>query len=302
MRRPQLERSSPCRGEAMRFQEGDAPPRFTPPLTPHASRLTRIGRLCIKKGFKVSDSLLTILPGGQAFVCRVPAFSRGVDTVSATKSPLKKFIRNYETLLRTISRFSTLVWLVTSLMWRSKDMGYVLMKYPKLLGFKLEGIMSTSIAYLVRIGVSPRDIGPVVTQYPHLLRMRAGTMIKPLADYLISIRIDKMSTQHYFFSVKLKIDPEGFARDKMSTQHYFFSVKLKIDPEGFFFDKMSTQHYFFSVKLKIDPEGFALKHNVIVKPFRVSVRNLWNWFLNCSDKRFEERLECNFTDAFMPSK
>ncbi|WZZ88038.1 hypothetical protein YC2023_116617 [Brassica napus] len=104
-------------------------------------------------------------------------------------------------------------------------MGYVLMKYPKLLGFKLEGIMSTSIAYLVRIGVSPRDIGPVVTQYPHLLRMRAGTMIKPLADYLISIRIvarigretclyrrDKMSTQHYFFSVKLKIDPEGFAR------------------------------------------------------------------------------------------
>ncbi|KAF3509418.1 hypothetical protein F2Q69_00002297 [Brassica cretica] len=35
MRRPQLEGSSPCRGKARRFQEGDALPRFTSPLTPH---------------------------------------------------------------------------------------------------------------------------------------------------------------------------------------------------------------------------------------------------------------------------
>ena len=34
-----------------------------------------------------------------------------------------------------------------------------------------------------------------------------------------------------------------------------------------------------------------------MKPFRVSVRNLWNSFLNCSDQRFEERLEGNFIDA-----
>ncbi|KAF2573515.1 hypothetical protein F2Q70_00004090 [Brassica cretica] len=74
-------------------------------------------------------------------------------------------------------------------MWRSKDLGYVLMKYPKMLGFKLEGVMSTLVAYLVRIGVSPRDIGLVVTQYPHLLGMRVGTMIKPLVAYLISIGI-----------------------------------------------------------------------------------------------------------------
>ncbi|CAF2077818.1 unnamed protein product [Brassica napus] len=29
-----------------------------------------------------------------------------------------------------------------SLMWRSKDLGYVLMKYLELLGFKLEGIVT----------------------------------------------------------------------------------------------------------------------------------------------------------------
>ncbi|CAN6925519.1 unnamed protein product [Brassica oleracea] len=44
-----------------------------------------------------------------------------------------------------------------SLMWRSKDLGYVLMKYLELLGFKLEGIMSTSIAYLVCIALASRN-------------------------------------------------------------------------------------------------------------------------------------------------
>ncbi|KAF3531502.1 hypothetical protein DY000_02042444 [Brassica cretica] len=145
-----------------------------------------------------------------------------------------------------------------SLMWRSKDLGYVLMKYPELLGFKLEGIMSTSIAYLVRIGVSPRDIGPVVTQYLHLLGMRVGTMIKPLVDYLISIGI----------VARIGRETCLYRRDKMSTQHYFFSVKLKIDPEGFarVVEKM--------------PRVVSLRH----------------------DQRFEERLECNFSDADMPSK
>ncbi|CAN7120329.1 unnamed protein product [Brassica rapa subsp. narinosa] len=129
-----------------------------------------------------------------------------------------------------------------SLMWRSKDLGYVLMKYPELLGFKLEGIMSTLVAYLAS-------------------RNRC---------YLWLPIKDKMSTKHYFFSVKLKIDPEGFARvvEKMPRV-----VSLK-----------------------------QLSITVIMKPFRVSVRNLWNWFLNCSDQRFEERLECNFTDADMPNK
>ncbi|CAN6919603.1 unnamed protein product [Brassica oleracea var. botrytis] len=44
-----------------------------------------------------------------------------------------------------------------SLMWRSKDLGYVLMKYLELLGFKLEGIVSTSIAYLVCIALASRN-------------------------------------------------------------------------------------------------------------------------------------------------
>ncbi|CAN6859901.1 unnamed protein product [Brassica oleracea] len=118
-----------------------------------------------------------------------------------------------------------------NLMWRSKDLGYVLMKYPELLGFKLEGIMSTSIAYLVRIGVSPRDIGPVVTQYPHLLGMRVGTMIKPLVDYLISIGIvarigrETCLYRRSRLSLETRDDRNGHGSDPT-----FSSVSINIEP------------------------------------------------------------------------
>jgi len=36
----------------------------------------------------------------------------------------------------------------------------------ELLGMALEGTLSTSVAYLVGIGVRPRSIGPMVTQHP----------------------------------------------------------------------------------------------------------------------------------------
>ncbi|KAJ0682554.1 putative transcription regulator mTERF family [Helianthus annuus] len=56
-----------------------------------------------------------------------------------------------------------------------QDIGYVLMKYPELSGFKLEGTMSTLVAYLVSIGFNARDIGPMVTQYPYFLGMRVSS-------------------------------------------------------------------------------------------------------------------------------
>ncbi|KAL5052577.1 hypothetical protein RYX36_033259 [Vicia faba] len=52
------------------------------------------------------------------------------------------------------------------------DIGFVLQKYPEILGLKFEGTMSTSVEYLVSIGVSLRDISHMVTQYPCLLGMK----------------------------------------------------------------------------------------------------------------------------------
>ncbi|MFS7889072.1 putative transcription regulator mTERF family [Helianthus anomalus] len=53
-----------------------------------------------------------------------------------------------------------------------QDIGYVLMKYPELSGFKLEGT-------LVSIGFNARDIGPMVTQYPYFLGMRVSSWTRP---------------------------------------------------------------------------------------------------------------------------
>ncbi|KAL9998995.1 putative transcription regulator mTERF family [Helianthus debilis subsp. tardiflorus] len=60
------------------------------------------------------------------------------------------------------------------------------MKYPELSGFKLEGTMSTLVAYLVSVGFHARDIGPMVTQYPYFLGMRVSSwtseMGRPLKE------------------------------------------------------------------------------------------------------------------------
>nr|CAD1827299.1 unnamed protein product [Ananas comosus var. bracteatus] len=56
-----------------------------------------------------------------------------------------------------------------------QDVPYVLQRYPELLGFKPEGTISTSVAYL----------------YPFFLGMRVGTALKPLVDYLDSLGLPK---------------------------------------------------------------------------------------------------------------
>ena len=76
---------------------------------------------------------------------------------------------------------------------RSVDIPRVLERYPELLGFKLKGTMSTSIAYLVDIGVGRRQIGSVITCFPEVLGMRVGKIIKPFVEYLEGIGIQKLS-------------------------------------------------------------------------------------------------------------
>ncbi|KAE8672261.1 hypothetical protein F3Y22_tig00111848pilonHSYRG00400 [Hibiscus syriacus] len=44
--------------------------------------------------------------------------------------------------------------------------------------------MSTSVAYLVGIGVSRREVGGVLTRYPEILGMRVGRVIKPFVSIL----------------------------------------------------------------------------------------------------------------------
>ncbi|CAN1173247.1 Transcription termination factor MTERF4, chloroplastic [Linum perenne] len=171
-----------------------------------------------------------------------------------------------------------------------QDIGYVLQKYPELLGFKLEGTMSTSVAYLVSIGVSPRDIGPMVTQYPYFLGMRVGTVIKPFVEYMVSLGLPKKIIARmlekrpyilgYNLEETLKANVEclisfGVRKEALGLVIAQYPQILGLPLKA----KLSSQQYFFGLKLKIEPEGFAeviekmpqivsLSQQVIVKPFQ----------------------------------
>ncbi|KAK8498937.1 hypothetical protein V6N13_045898 [Hibiscus sabdariffa] len=53
--------------------------------------------------------------------------------------------------------------------------------------------MSTSVAYLVAIGVSRREVGGVLTRYPEILGMRVGRVIKPFVEYLEGLGIPRLA-------------------------------------------------------------------------------------------------------------
>ncbi|KAF5766881.1 putative transcription regulator mTERF family [Helianthus annuus] len=54
-----------------------------------------------------------------------------------------------------------------------QDIGYVLMKYPELSGFKIEGTMSTLVAYLFLLGrgISVEDVAKMIVKCPQLLAL-----------------------------------------------------------------------------------------------------------------------------------
>ncbi|CAA6664454.1 unnamed protein product [Spirodela intermedia] len=105
-----------------------------------------------------------------------------LEKIGVPRSKMADFIRSYPQVLHA----SVVVELAPVVRFlRGLDI-------PELLGFKLDGTMSTSVAFLVAMGVRPRDIGPMVTQFPFFLGMRVGTTIKPLFDLLLSLGLPKM--------------------------------------------------------------------------------------------------------------
>ncbi|KAM1589483.1 hypothetical protein ACFX10_028369 [Malus domestica] len=131
-----------------------------------------------------------------------------------------------------------------------------------------QGTMSTSVAYLVSIGVSPRDIGPMVMQYPFVLGMRIGTVIKPFVDYLVSLGLPKkilarmLEKRTYLLgygleeTVKPNVDclvSVGIRREALASVVAQYPQILRLPLKA----KTSSQLYLFSLKLKMDPEGFA---------------------------------------------
>ncbi|MED6180536.1 hypothetical protein PIB30_011048 [Stylosanthes scabra] len=284
-----------------------------------------------------------------------------LEKIGISRSKLGGFIKSYPQVLHAsvIVELVPVVKFLRGLDVEREDIGYVLQKYPELLGFKLEGTMSTSVAYLVSIGVNPRDIGPMVTQMlekrAYLLGYDLEETIKPNVDCLISFGIGKeslpsviaqypqilglplkakLSSQQYFFSLKLKIDPEGFAQvvEKMPqvvSLHQnvimkpvefllgraialhdvasmvvkcpqLVALRVELMKNSFYFLKTEMgrplkelvefpEYFTYSLESRIKPRYQRLKS----KGIRCSL----NWMLNCSDQRFEERLQGNYIET-----
>ncbi|CAA6663498.1 unnamed protein product [Spirodela intermedia] len=117
------------------------------------------------------------------------------------------------------------------------DVPRVLEKYPELLGFKLEGTMSTSVAYLVGIGVSRREIGApggvsrvlgpapralarLIEKKPHILGFGLEEKVKPNVEALLQsgVRRESMAAVIAQHPEIIGIAPEDLKQKLLAQQ------------------------------------------------------------------------------------
>ncbi|XP_048442303.1 transcription termination factor MTERF4, chloroplastic isoform X2 [Pyrus x bretschneideri] len=203
-----------------------------------------------------------------------------------------------------------------------KILARMLEKRTYLLGYDLEETVKPNVDCLISFGIRREALASVVAQYPQIL----GLPLKA-----------KMSSQQYFFSLKLKIDPEGFARvvEKM-PQIVSLHQHLIMKPVEFLLGRgiasedvakmvvkcpqlialrvelMKNSFYFFKsemgrpLKELVDfPEYFTYSLESRIKPRyqrlqSKGIRCSLKWFLNCSDQRFEERLQGEYIETETP--
>ncbi|KAH9312940.1 hypothetical protein KI387_027975, partial [Taxus chinensis] len=161
--------------------------------------------------------------------------------------------------------------------------------------------MSTSVAYLVNIGVSPRDIGPMLTEYPQILGMRVGTVIKPFVDYLMNLGFPKQVIARMIEkrpgilgydleeSIKSNVGlllSVGVRQEALASviAQYPEILGLSLKP------KLDSQQRFLKSNAKIGPEDFGKLLEKMPQVVKLTPAELLG-SSNCSDKKFEEKLE-----------
>ncbi|XP_057863960.2 transcription termination factor MTERF4, chloroplastic isoform X2 [Cryptomeria japonica] len=186
-------------------------------------------------------------------------------------------------------------------------------KRPHILGYDLDETIKPNVEHIISVGVRQEALASVIAQYPQIL----GLSLKPKLDSL-----------QQFFKSNAKVGPEDFGRllEKMPQvvilrpaelvkPVYFlkgrgFAVEdvtkmvvacpqlLVLDVESM---KLSFYYYKTEIKRCLQelvefPDYFTYSLEWRIKPrFRTisskGIKCSLPWFLNCSDKKFEERLE-----------
>ncbi|XP_039125654.1 transcription termination factor MTERF4, chloroplastic [Dioscorea cayenensis subsp. rotundata] len=224
--------------------------------------------------------------------------------------------------MRVGTKIKPLVDFLLSLGIPKKILAKVLEKRTYILGYDLQETVKPNVEALLSFGVRSERLPSVIVQYPQIL----GLPLKA-----------KLSSQQYFFNLKLRIDPDGFARAlERMPQIVSLNQSIIMKPIEFLWARgfstedvakmfvkcpqlaavrvelMKNSFYFCKSEMKRPmeelvefPEYFTYSLESRIKPrYRVlaskGIKCSLGWFLNCSDQRFEERMKAEYIDADTP--
>ncbi|KAK9101408.1 hypothetical protein Scep_024838 [Stephania cephalantha] len=235
-----------------------------------------------------------------------------------------------------------------------RDIGPMVTQYPYFLGMRVGTVIKPVVDFLVSVGVPKKIVARMIEKRAYVLGYDLEETMKPNVECLISFGVRrellasviaqypqilglplkaKLASQQYFFNLKLRIDPEGFARviEKMPqivslNQNVIWKPVEFLRGRGISLDDvakmvvkcpqlvalrvelMKNSYYFFKSEMNrpvqelVDfPEYFTYSLESRIKPRyqklnHKGIKCSLAWFLNCSDQRFEERLQADYIE------
>lgn len=284
----------------------------------------------------------------------VVKFLRGLDV---EKQDIGYVLMKYPELLgfKLEGTMSTSVAYLVSIGVNPRDIGPMVTQYPYFLGMRVGTMIKPLVDYLVSLGLPRKILARMFEKRPYVLGYDLVETVRPNVDCLISFGIRrealgsviaqypqilglplkaKLSSQQYFFNLKLKVDPDGFSSviEKM-PQIVSLNQNVIMKPVEFLLGRafpaedvgkmivkcpqlvavqvglMKNSYYFFKsemgrpVKELVEfPEYFTYSLESRIKPRyqrlqSKGIRASLAWFLNCSDQRFEERLHGHYIEV-----
>ncbi|KAL7126000.1 hypothetical protein ABFS83_14G155100 [Erythranthe nasuta] len=284
----------------------------------------------------------------------VVRFLRGLDV---EKQDLGYVLMKYPELLgfKLEGTMSTSVAYLVSIGVNPRDIGPMITQYPYILGMRVGTMIKPLVDYLVSFGLPKKILCRMFEKRAYILGYNLEETVKPNIDCLLSFGVKKellasiiaqypqiiglplkakLSSQQYFFNLKLKIDPDGFARvvEKM-PQIVSLNQNLIMKSIDFLLGRgilvedvakmvikcpqlvalqvglMKNSYYFFKseigrpLKELVEfPEYLTYSLESRIKPRYLKlqskgIRCSLAWFLNCSDQRFEERIKGAYIEA-----
>lgn len=279
---------------------------------------------------------------------------RGLDV---EKQDIGYVLMKYPELLgfKLEGTMSTSVAYLVSIGVNPRDIGPMVTQYPYVLGMRVGTMIKPLVEYLVSLGLPKKVLARMFEKRAYILGYNLEETVKPNVDCLMSFGVRrealasiiaqypqiiglplkaKLSSQQYFFNLKLKINPDGFALvvEKM-PQIVSLNQNVIMKPVEFLIGRgispddvakmvvkcpqlvalqvglMKNSYYYYKteigrpVKELVEfPEYLTYSLESRIKPRwqrlqSKEIRCSLAWFLNCSDQRFEERLQGEYIDA-----